>query len=325
MEVLWLKANGLPHAQIATLAGVSRSSVQRYLDEYHEGGLDRARCFRWRGSEGELAKHTFSLEEHFWQHPPHSAKQAQAVIQELTGVRRGLTQVREFLKYQLGLRWAKVGAVPCPPKKAPDEHARAQAAFLAEKLQPRLEQARQGKRVVFFVDAAHFVFAPFLGFVWCLCRLFVRASAGRKRYSVLAALNAVTHEAVRVTTHATVNAESVGELLRQVAARCVGVPVTLVLDNARYQHTRAVKALAASLGIELLYLPSYSPNLNLIERLWRFVRKEVLDATYFEKYEQFTAGIDRCLEELTTTHKKKMESLLTHNFQTFENVSFLAA
>jgi len=76
---------------------------------------------------------------------------------------------------------------------------KAQAEFLDSKLQPRLEQARQGKRTVLFVDAAHFVYGPFLGFLWCLARLFVPAPSGRKRYNVLAALNAITHQVIRVT------------------------------------------------------------------------------------------------------------------------------
>ena len=152
---------------------------------------------------------------------------------------------------------------------------------MQEKLGPRLEQARRGRRQVYFVDAAHFVFAPFLGCLWCAARLFVRAASGRKRYNVLGALDAVTHRLVRVTNHDYINAESVCALLRAVAA-AVGLPITLVLDNARYQKCAVVQAVAASLGIELLYLPSYSPNLNLIERLWRFVRKESLDSIYYE-------------------------------------------
>jgi transposase len=325
MEVLWLKSHDLPHAQIATLAGVSRATVQRYLDEYLEGGLERVRRFRWRKPETALAEHTFTLEEYFWDHPPHSARQAAAVIEQQTGVRRGLTQVRSFLACHLGLRWTKVGSIPCPPKKEPAEHARTQAAFLEEQLAPLLAEARRGQRAVFFVDAAHFVFAPFLGFVWCLARLFVRAASGRKRYNVLGALNAVTHEVLRVTNQGYINAESVCTLLRSIAAQGLRVPITLVLDNARYQRCALVQELAASLGIELLFLPSYSPNLNLIERLWRFLRKQVLDSVYYEKFDQFTAGIDQGLDELTTRYKGEMDTLLTHNFQLFQDVPILAA
>lgn len=325
IEVLWLKSHGLNHDDIATFADVSRRTVQRYLDEYREGGLARLRQCRWHQPQGALAEHQESLAEYFLKHPPRSAKQAQAVIEQQTGIRRSLSQVRHFLKEGLGLRWRQTGAIPVPPKETIQEHAREQAVFLEEKLEPRLEQARSGLRQVYFVDAAHFVLAPFLGCLWCVARLFVRAASGRKRYNVLGALDAVTHRLIRVTNQGYINAESVCTLLRSVAEASVGLPITLVLDNARYQKCALVQALAESLGIELLYLPSYSPNLNLIERLWRFVRKESLNSTYFEDFGRFTAAIDRCLDGLQTVHKEEMKTLMTHKFQTFEDVPLLAA
>ena len=325
MEALWLKSHGLGHDAIAAYADVSRRTVQRYLEEYLEGGLARLRCRRGHRPQSALAELRDSLEEYFLGHPPRSAKQAQAVIEQQAGVRRGLTQVRHFLKDGLGLRWRTTGAIPVPPKETVEEHARKQATFLREELEPRLEQARAGARQVYFVDAAHFVFAPFLGFLWCATRLFVRAASGRKRYNVLGALDAVTHWMIRVTNDGYINAESVCALLRAVASTAVGLPVTLVLDNARYQKCALVQALAASLGIELLYLPSYSPNLNLIERLWRFVRQQSLGSTYYEDFARFTAAIDQCLDGLPTVHKGEMETLLTHKFQMFEDVPLLAA
>jgi transposase len=324
MEVLWLKSHGLNHDDIALYADVSRRTVQRYLDEYLDGGLPRLRRCPGNHPQSLLVEHEASLEEYFQEHPPRSIKQARAIIEQRTGVNRGLSQVRHFLKDRLGLRWRKVGAIPVPPKKTIEEHAREQAAFVHEKLGPRLEQARQGQRQVYFVDAAHFVFAPFLGCLWCAARLFVRAASGRKRYNVLGALDAVTHRLIRVTNFDYINAESVCALLHAVAGAAVGLPITLVLDNARYQKCALVQTLAASLGIELLYLPGYSPNLNLIERLWRFVRKESLNSTYYEAFEQFTTAIDECLDNLPTKHKGETETLLTHNFQTFEDVPLLA-
>ena len=325
MEVLWLKSHGLSHDDIAAYADVSLRTVQRYLDDYIEGGLPQLRRFGWHQPQSTLIEHEASLEEYLLKHPPRSAKQAQAMIAEQTGIRRGLSQVRHFLTDRLGLRWRKTGAIPVPPKKTVEEHARDQATFLQEKLEPRLEQARRGRRQVFFVDAAHFVLAPFLGCLWCATRLFVRAASGRKRYNVLGAFDAVTHRLIRVTNDGYINAESVCAPLRSVAGAAVGLPITLVLDNARYQKCAVVQALAESLGIELLYLPSYSPNLNLIERLWRFVRKQSLDSTYYEDFGQFTAAIDRCLDDLPTAHKGEMETLLTHEFQTFGDVPLLAA
>jgi transposase len=325
MEVLWLKSHGLNHDDIAAYANVSLRTVQRHLDEYLEGGLERLRRGPRYQPRAALIEHEVSLEEYFEKHPVRSVKQARAVIEQRTGIRRGLSQVRHFLKDRLGLRWRRTGAIPVPPKKTIPEHAREQSAFLRDKLEPRLEQARRGRRQVYFVDAAHFVFAPFLGCLWCAARLFVRAASGRKRHNVLGAFDAVTHRLIRVTNQGYINAESVCALLRSVAGAAVGLPITLVLDNARYQKCAAVQALATSLGIELLYLPSYSPNLNLIERLWRFVRKESLNSTYYEKFEDFSAAIDECLDGLSTVYKAEMETLMTHRFQTFEDVPLLAA
>ena len=325
IEVLWLKSHGLGHDRIAAYAGVSRRTVQRHLDEYLEGGLQRLCRRRESPTRAALIEHEVSLEEHFEAHPVRSAKQARAVIEQRTGIRRGLTQVRHFLKDRLGLRWRQTGAIPVPPKRTIAEHARDQAAFLKDKLEPRLEQARLGVRQVYFVDAAHFVFAPFLGCLWCAARLFVRAASGRQRYNVLGAFDAATHRLVRVTNLGYINAESVCTLVRSVAEAAVGLPITLVLDNARYQKCAVVQELAASLKIELLYLPSYSPNLNLIERLWRFVRVESLNSTYHEKFDDFRTAIDGCLDGLSGVYKAEMETLMTHRFQTFEDVPLLAA
>jgi transposase len=178
---------------------------------------------------------------------------------------------------------------------------------------------------VLFVDAAHFVYGPFLGYLWCICRLFVPGPSGRQRYNVLAALNAVTHEVIRVTNHSYINAESVCALLRQVAAASGPRPITLVLDNARYQRCALVQALARSLRIELLFLPSYSPNLNLIERLWKFVKKECLASRVLPNYDAFTQTIDTCLNNLDKQYREQMTTLLTLNFQTFEDEPVLVA
>ena len=324
MEVLWLKHHGQTHQRIATLAGVSRSSVQRYLSEFLRGGLEEVRRCPHAGPTSALEEHRASLDDHFRRHPPRSVREAQEVIRQRTGILRGQTQVRRFLR-RLGLEPRKVAAVPVPPKKAPAEHAREQRQFLDEELGPVLAEARAGRRDVYFVDASHFVDASFLGWLWCAVRFFVRAASGRKRYNVLGALHAVSHRLIRVANHTYINAEAICALLRAVAQAGVDRPITLVLDNARYQKCALVQELARSLRIGLLYLPGYSPNLNLIERVWRFVKKQCLRAAYHPTYEAFTAAIDKCLGELDSTHKKDMDSLLTHDFQMFDAVPLLAA
>lgn len=192
-------------------------------------------------------------------------------------------------------------------------------------MEPKLAEARAGKRSVYFVDASHFVLASFLGWVWCFVRLHVRAASGRQRYNVLGAFNAVTHALVTEINTTYITATSVCALLRKIAALRGTVPVTLVLDNARYQRCVLVQDTAKELGIELLFLPSYSPNLNLIERLWKFVKKEALNSRHHQDFKRFQDAIDGCLADLPTKHGEKMATLLTHKFQTWDDVSILNA
>lgn len=117
MEVLWLKSKGFTHAEIAELADVSRRTVQRYLDEYLAGGLERLRRLPWRGPAGALDAHQAALEDHFLENPPRSTREAQAVIEQQTGVRRGLTQVRVFLKKLSTCAGARSG--PSQPRPIP--------------------------------------------------------------------------------------------------------------------------------------------------------------------------------------------------------------
>jgi transposase len=205
------------------------------------------------------------------------------------------------------------------------EHVREQARFLDDELKPRLDAAQAGKGHVFFVDAAHFVFGTFLCCLWSFARTFVRAASGRQRFNVLGAWNAVTRELIAVANTTVVNTETMCELLHQLAAQGLVGPITLVLDNARYQRNAAVQALALQLGITLLFLPPYSPNLNLIERLWRFLKRRALYGRYHANFADFRAAIEEAIAGLSTIYANQMESLMTLNFQKFENVSLLAA
>ena len=98
MEALWLKAHNLPHAQIAELTGVCENTMRDYFQLYQEGGIEKLKSVHYNCPISELAAHTTSLETYFKEHPPSSVKQAQDDIERLTGIRRGPTQVREFLK-----------------------------------------------------------------------------------------------------------------------------------------------------------------------------------------------------------------------------------
>lgn len=192
-------------------------------------------------------------------------------------------------------------------------------------MKPRLDRAVAGTGHVLFVDAAHFVYGTYPCCLWSILRVFVRAASGRQRFNVLGAWDAVARTLTTVTNTTVVNTETMCELLGAVAARGLVGPITLVLDNARYQRNDVVTGRAKELGIELLFLPSYSPNLNLIERLWRFTKRKAVYGKYHPTFADFRAAIQAVLDGTTTTHSERLASLMTLNFQEFEDVSLLAA
>ena len=111
MEALLLKSEALPHHQITRILGVSENTLRQYLREYRDGGIERLKAIRFCPPRSELDKHRESLEAYFEEHPPATVNEAVAKIAELTGIRRGPTQVRRFLG-ALDLRPRKVGMIP---------------------------------------------------------------------------------------------------------------------------------------------------------------------------------------------------------------------
>lgn len=317
MTALDLKAEGLSHSQIAKIMGLCQNTLLKYFREYVSGGLEKVKELRQYRQTSELSEYEEQLKEYFEKKPPACAKEAQEAIEKQTGIKRSEGRIRQYLK-KIGLKKRKVGMVP---GKAKEEE---QEKFKKEELKPRLEEAKEGKRVVIFVDAAHFVLQPFLGYIWAFCRLFIKAPSGRQRLNILAGINAITHELITVSNTTYINAESVCELLWKIAEMELKMPITLILDNARYQKCKVVKELAELLRIELLYLPPYSPNLNLIERLWRFVKKKSLYNKYYENFEKFSTAIEECLRKTQTEFRKELMSLLSLNFQNFKKSHVVA-
>jgi DDE superfamily endonuclease len=189
------------------------------------------------------------------------------------------------------------------------------------------------------MDAAHCVFAPVLGMIWCFTRLFVKAPAGRQRLNVLAAVNATTHELFTVAKLTDITAETVCELLRLLASAYQGLPITIMLDNARYQRCALVQSVAETVGIDLLFLPAYAPTLNLIERFWRFVKEPCLDSKYYPDstafqtrdpvvYSQRTNGAPSRVKSavnltLPNVPRRPRDWRTAHNFQEVEENSLI--
>jgi transposase len=185
-----------------------------------------------------------------------------------------------------------------------------------------LEEAKAGNRVVYFADAVHFVYGAFVACLWSLKRIFMPTPSGRNRYNVLGAIDAISHDLLKVCNTTYINDLSVCELMELIAEKHLGssIPVTIVLDNAKYQHCNCVMEKAKSLEIELLFLPSYSPNLNIIERLWKWTKKDCLNCKYYSKVAEFTEAINRSLMKTENKeNKSELDTQLSLNFQLYDN------
>jgi transposase len=300
MEALYLKSQGLAPADISRLCAISKTTFYRSLHEYRTGGIEKLKEVPFHQRQSQLADYRASIEAAFL--VPHQvAVEPQG---NPDGSPAGPT-VRQFISHRNETAdWPN-------PAKADVTYKN----IKTEQLEPLRSQAANGS---FLYECSPFVLQFWT--VWCFERLFVKAPNGRQRLNVLAALNATTREIFSVKNLTYITSETVCELLRLLAGAHPGVLITVVLDNARYQRCALVQNLAASLGIELLFLPAYSPNLNLIERLWKFVKKTCLYSKYYADHHAFQQAIIACIAQAPTKYREELESLLTLKFQTFKDV-----
>ena len=161
--------------------------------------------------------------------------------------------------------------------------------------------------------------SDFLGYIYGKTRRFIKTFSGRKRYNVLGALNFVTKKVTVVANDAYITASEVCDMLRKVAIEYAGKPINIVLDNARYQKCEVVRSLADELGITLHYMPAYSPNLNLIERLWKHVKCK-LRCKYYDRFDDFKDTIESIIGETNKGSKALIDSLIGESVQIFDYV-----
>jgi len=301
----------LSYETVALLVGICRDTVTTYIRYYNTGGLEQIYKVGYGTNKSELEKYTDSLLDYFEEHPPHSINEAILNIKDLTGLERSPSAVKAWMKRH-GLRYRKTGQIPS--KANPKEQAR----FIDEQLNPLIEQAKNGEIHLVFMDAAHFVMGVFLCFLWSIKRVFIKSSSGRKRFNVLGAVDAITYKIHIYTNTSYINASCICAFLEQLRAYYSdGKPIYIILDNARYQKCKLVFYIAWCFNIYLVYQPPYAPNLNIIERLWKWVKKKALYATYYEDFEAFKNAIRQTIELANGEGKTEIQSLLNLKFQTF--------
>ena len=305
--VLQMHDLDVPHGVIAKTLNVSDDTVTNYLKRYLTDGLSGLLENRHYQPVSQVEPFLEQLAKSFDEEPVATAKEGAQRIREITKIELSESQARRVMK-NMGLVYRKTAAIP---GKADPQ---LQLDFFSQELLPRLEEAQEGERRVFFVDAAHFVLGAFLGMIWCFVRRLIRTGSGRQRYNVLGAVETRDHELLSIRTTGNINAITVCELLVLARQHHPVEPVTFIMDNAPYQYNRKVQELAEQLDVELLYLPTYSPNLNLIERVWRLVKSKCLRNRYYEDFPTFCAAIDDFLDSLDVENKHLLSSLLTTNF-----------
>jgi transposase len=302
--------------EIGLITGLHANTVAHWITVYEQRGYEGLLANHYGTNESELEQHSGSILASFREQPPRSAAEAAERIRNMTSMERSAEQVRAFMKRH-GLKFLKCGHLP---SKADSEEQR---QWVEEKLQPAIEAAKQATVHLFFLDAAHFVLQPFLCCLWCAVRIVIKAASGRNRINVLGAVHAISQKIVTLTNTTYITADTLIEFLQLLKKKYWNKPIVIILDNARYQHCLAVTSFAESLGIRLLFLPPYSPNLNIIERLWKFTKKNILYAKYYDKPKEFHQTIENFFININQNFQKELKSLLTLNFQFFDQKNSL--
>jgi transposase len=312
-HAVYLESTGhYSRIEIAAILNVTSDTITDYVKLYNSGGINALKTIKCgQHNVSELEAYVDILLKEFEENPPCCSAEARKKIFELTGIERSLSQVRSFLKRH-GLKYIKAAQIP---SKANPE---AQAKFLEEKLNPLIDSAKEGNIHLLFMDSAHPVMGVFLCALWCLERVFVKSSSGRKRLNILGAVNAITKEINFLTNETYINAAVVEQFLLQLRIYYYDMkPIYIVLDNARYQHCDLVRYAAWQLNIHLVFLPTYSPNLNIIERLWKWLKKKTLYGKFFSDFTLFKKAIIQNLNDANILYQNELDSLLTLKFQTF--------
>lgn len=145
--------------------------------------------------------------------------------------------------------------------------------------------------------------------------IILESNTGRKRINILWSINALTGDFISLITERNCNMETVKEVLYKIRKFYRNwKKIVIILDNAAYNHAKIVGTLAKKLGIKLLFLPPYSPNLNLIERVWKFLKK-VLKNQYTDTFTDFVEKINTTCWKFNFEFKEKLASLLNNKVQ----------
>jgi transposase len=300
-------SKGWSAAQVAEILLLDEKTSRHYFERYQQGGLAALLDDNYSGAEPKLDTHQMrELEGYLEEHILPDAKSVIAHIDKQYGVRYSVSGVTDLL-HRLGFSYKKPTHIP--GKQDPVK----QRAFLEE--YEHIKACKGENDPIYFADATHpqHNSIPSYGWIKKGQEKELKANCGRQRLNINGAINIETLEAT-VRFYETINAQSARDLFAKLEARHPLAKVIYVIaDNARYYRSRWLKNALKGTKIKLIFLPSYSPNLNMIERYWKFFKKKILNNHYYETFEEFK----RACEGFFRKRKKylpELQTLLTENF-----------
>lgn len=306
-----LVAQGRTYQEVASILMVNLRTIKRWVKMYKNRGMKRLCRSDYndhppnskltKEQEGELKKHLEKV--HYT-----SAKAVASYIYETYKVEYTITGVQKLLQ-RLGFSYKKT--TPIPGKA--DVQRQEEFLMRYEKIKQELEPGDK----VYFVDAVHLLHNAVHDYAWLPkgVTIGIPTNTGRRRVNILGAYNPDSMDLLHIETQDKCNAETVKELMDKIKEANPGTKrIILILDNASYHRAKSVKEHAKELGISLEFLPPYSPNLNLIERFWKFMKKHIVKNRYYPVFEQFIAKIRDFLRNIGT-YKQELMKLISENFQ----------
>lgn len=301
---------GLSYGEIAKLLLFDEVTVRRYFKQFQEQGTKGLLEYRYTGGQSRLtATQEKEIKEYFRENTPQTAKGAVDHIQKTYGMIYSVIGVTKLL-HRLGFAYKKPKIIPGKVNRIKQE------AFL--KTYQEIKAKLGARDRMYFLDSTHPQHNTQLAYGWILRGKqndkFVKTNSGRDRLNLSGALNFNDKTAI-VLNEKSMNKEATVRLLETMRQKQKKGKAYLVLDNASYYHARIVKRwILHHPRFKLIFLPAYSPNLNLIERLWRFFHQKVTWNRYFETFEEFKKTTLNFFENLNI-YQKELSTLLTDNFQ----------
>ncbi len=306
--VLLMLYHGFTAQMIAESLGIDDSTVYRYHQGFEELGLDDYLKDFFVAYSGQLTEEEEQLLQSEIREGLYiNSKQVAAYIELKFGVRYSLSAVVKLL-HRLGFTYKKTKGVGVKANRE------AQEQFVKE-LSEILAQSNDNQ-VVYFNDAVHpqHNTRPDYGWIYKGEDFEIPTNPGRKRVNINGALNAHTVTDVLIVESERVNAQSCIELWKKQRRRHPQKTIINICDNAPYYHSKHLKNwLAENPWCKVVYLPPYAPNLNLIERLWKYLRKQVTSYDFYQHFTEFRKAILDFFKNIKE-HKQALESLLTLKF-----------